>query len=175
MPVLAGPHVCEGGPVVVGFLEEIGIPVRAGAITGPVAVPGIAIADGGLVVDPDGPAHEGDLLHEAGHLALLPPSRRATVGGLLPADVGAGYELGAICWSAAAAWHVGLDLAQVFHAEGYRGDSDWLVETFEGGTFPGLPLLEWAGLTWAPGTEPHGEAAFPAMRRWLRATEIREA
>lgn len=158
--------------MIAGFLAEIGITVRLGEVTGPTAVPGIAIAGGGLVLDPDAPSHDGDLLHEAGHLALLPPSRRATVEGMLPADVGAGYELGAICWSVAAAHHLGLDLARVFHPDGYRGDSAWLVRTYGDGVFPGLPLLQWAGLAWAPGTEPAGEAPFPAMRQWLRTTEI---
>jgi hypothetical protein len=157
---------------IVGFLDGIGIPVRSGPVSGPCAVPGIAIADGGLVLDPDAPSHPGDLLHEAGHLALLPPSERAAAHGLLPGATGAGYELGAICWSVAAAWHLGLGLAQVFHADGYRGDSAWLIEAFEAGTSPGLPLLQWAGLTWAPGTEPAGEAPFPAMRRWLRTSEV---
>lgn len=158
---------------IVAFLVEIGIPVRTAAVTGPTAVPGIAIADGGLVVDPDAPRHDGDLLHEAGHLALLPPSQRAVAGGVLPPEAG-GLELGAICWSVAAAHHLALDLDVVFHPEGYRGDSAWLVETYGAGTYPGLPLLVWAGLAWAPGTEPPGERPFPAMRRWLRASEVIE-
>ena len=153
--------------VILAFLDDIGIPVQRGRITGPTAVPGITIADGGLLLDPDAAGHDGDLLHEAGHLALLPLARRRTVTGMLPDDVGAGYELGAICWSVAAARHLDLDLACVFHPDGYRGDSSWLIETYEAGTFPGLPLLLWAGLTWAPGAAPEGEAPFPAMRRWL--------
>lgn len=158
----------------VDFLTGIGIPVRVGSVAGRTAVPGIGIADGALVVDPASAHHEGDLLHEAGHLALLPPSQRAVAHGLLPADLGAGFELGAICWSVAAARHLDLDLAHVFHADGYRGDSTWLVETYDAGLAPGLPLLVWAGLAWAPGTAPAGEAPFPAMRQWLRETEITE-
>ncbi len=154
--------------VILAFLADIGIPVRHGPITGPTAVPGITIADGGLVRDPDATSHDGDLLHEAGHLALLPPDRRATATGMLPDDVGTGYELGAICWSIAAAHHLDLDPAVVFHSEGYRGDGAWLAEIYGAGTYPGLPLLQWADLAWAPGTEPDGEAPFPVMRRWLR-------
>jgi hypothetical protein len=166
------PVLGESTPAIVDFLAGIGIPVRFGAVPGATAVPGIAIADGGLVLDVAVPSHDGDLLHEAGHLALLPPSRREATTGLLPADIGAGYELGAICWSVAAAWHLGLDLACVFHPDGYRDDGAWLIETFEQGVFPGLPLLQWAGLTWTPGTEPDGDAPFPAMRQWLRTTEL---
>jgi hypothetical protein len=158
--------------VIVDFLVGIGIPVRTETVTGPTAVPGITIAEGGLVVDPDAAHHPGDLLHEAGHLALLPPSERAVASGVLPPEAGA-LELGAICWSVAAARHLGLDLATVFHPDGYRGEADWLVETYDAGLAPGLPLLVWAGLTWEPGTEPAGERPFPAMRRWLRETEPR--
>jgi hypothetical protein len=157
--------------VIVEFLGGIGIPVRFDAVTGPTAVPGIAIADGGLVLDLAVTSHDGDLLHEAGHLALLAPSQRATVTGTLPAAFGAGFELGAICWSVAATRHLGLDLACVFHPDGYRGDSSWFIEAYRSDVFPGLPLLQWAGLAWAPGTQPVGEAPFPAMRQWLRTTE----
>jgi hypothetical protein len=156
--------------VIVDFLVGIGVPVREAAVPGPTVVPGITIADGGLVVDPRVPWHDGDLLHEAGHLALLPPSERATATGVLPPEAGA-LELGAICWSVAAARHLGLDLATVFHPDGYRDESAWLVATYDGGVALGLPLLVWAELTWAPGTEPPGERPFPAMRRWLRERE----
>lgn len=157
---------------IVGFLSSIGIPVRLASVREPTAVPGITIEHGGLVLDLGGGHHDGDLLHEAGHLALLPPSQRATAAGLLDADAGPATELGAICWSVAAARHLGLELDVVFHAEGYRGDSAWFIETFDGGHAPGLPVLQWAGLTWAPGQAPAGEQPFPAMRQWLRSTEI---
>ena len=154
------------------FLASVGIPVVLGPVTGATALPGITIADGGLVLDTAAAYYDGDLLHEAGHLALLPPSRRATVAGILDAEVGAGYEVGAICWSVAAARHLGFELEVIFHGDGYRGDSDWFTETYGSGAAPGLPLLQWAGLTWAPGHEPDGEEPFPKMRQWVRTTEI---
>ena len=157
---------------IVAFLTAIGIPVRLGPVTGPTAVPAITIEPGGLVLDPDGGHHAGDLLHEAGHLALLPPSHRATAQGLLDADAGSATELGAICWSVAAARHLGYALDIVFHADGYRGDGAWLAETFDAGHAPGLPVLQWAGLTWAPGHAPPGADPYPAMRQWLRTTEL---
>jgi hypothetical protein len=160
---------------IIEFLDGIGIPVQLGTVTGPTAVPGITIDAGGLVLDPTADHHDGDLLHEAGHLALLPPSVRATASGMLDAEFGAGYEVGAICWSVAAAGHLGLALEDVFHADGYRGASDWLTETYGAGTSPGLPLLQWAGLAWEPGRAPAGAEAFPHMRQWVRTTEIQPA
>jgi len=64
---------------------------------------------------------------------------------------GGGYELGAICGSVAAAWQLKLDLDVVFHDRGYRGEGDHLADVYRSGAAPGVPLLEWAGLTWAPG------------------------
>lgn len=182
------------------FLADIGVPIIHRSVTTPAAVPGITIDHGVLVVDPHAlhgpdPDHDrgaasddatatgsaaprrvrlfpGDLLHEAGHLALLTPSARAGADGRLDAELGAGYELGAICWSAAAAWHLGLDLEVVFHDRGYRGEGGHLADVYRSGAAPGLPLLEWAGLTWAPGREPPGEQPFPAMRQWLRTSEL---
>jgi hypothetical protein len=103
---------------------------------------------------------------------LLPPSVRRVADDRLDAQWGSGYELGAICWSFAAATHLGIPLDIVFHEHGYRGDGGWLIETFGGGTYPGVALLQWAGLTWAPGGEPDGAAPFPSMREWLRTTEL---
>lgn len=155
---------------ILGFITEIGLSVHHRVVTVPGAVPGISLDHGALVVDPTTPFAPGDLLHEAGHLALLPPSMRATATGRL--EVGGGYELGAMCWSVAASRHLGLSLHVVFHESGYRGDSAHLVETYESGGTIGLPMLEWAGLSWAPGHEPAGEQPFPAMRRWLRVSEV---
>ena len=161
--------------LIVRFLGDIGIPVRLGPVVGSSTLPGITIAAGGLVLDPVASYHDGDLLHEAGHLALLPPSERAVATGALDGGAGAGLELGAICWSVAAAHHLGLGLDVVFHPDGYRGESAWFIGTYGDGRLPGLPLLQWAGLAWAPGAEPEGELPFPAMRRWLRSTETADS
>ena len=48
----------------------------------------------------------------------------------------------------------------VFHPQGYRNASAWILDNFRQGTYPGLPLLVWMGLTI---TE-----YFPGITRWLR-------
>ena len=70
-----------------------------------------------------------------------------------------GEEMGAIAWSYAAALHIGLDPAVVFHAAGYRGGSQSLLENFRAGRPIGVPILQWAGL--------NGDD-YPRMIRWLR-------
>jgi hypothetical protein len=156
---------------IVDWLTSVGIDVDRRVIAVPGAVPGVTLGGGGLVVDPSGPAHVGDLLHEAGHLALLPPSVRARAEGRLDDSWGTEMEAGAICWSVAAAWHLGLDLRAILHDHGYRGAGSRLASTFEAGVFPGLPLLIDAGLAHAPRSAPVGAPAYPAMIRWLRAEE----
>jgi hypothetical protein len=76
----------------------------------------------------------------------------------------------AMLWSAAAAEHLGLPLEFVFHPNGYKGNSDWLMKSYRDKTYTGLPLLEWFGM--ALGEKRAAEenkAAFPAMQHWLRA------
>ena len=149
---------------IAAFLADIGISVREESLSGPTFLPGIMISRGGLVIDEAGLLYPGDILHEAGHLAVLTPSARAAVDG----DVGndGGMEMAAIAWSYAAALHLGLDPSVVFHADGYREGSESLLENFAAGRYVGVPILQWAGMTAATGSRP-----FPSMSRWLRAED----
>ena len=142
---------------IAAFLQGAGIALNVEPLTGPSFVPGLAIANGTIQVEPGGAAYPGDLLHEAGHIAVAEPARRAALS-----DVGtdAGEEMAAIAWSVAAARACGVGLEVLFHSEGYKGDAAWLAAEFSRGNPFGVPLLAWYGLT--------SEAAFPAMRRWLR-------
>jgi hypothetical protein len=150
------------------FLEEIGLDVRAGTVEGEIALPGIDIEHGVLVVDEGKLAHPGDLLHEAGHLAVVEPERRAE----FHHDVGkdGGEEMAAIAWSYAAALHLKIDPALVFHAEGYKGESEMILTNFADGRYFGVPYLAWAGLSIEPvraRREP-GLVPYPVMIGWLR-------
>ena len=109
-------------PVIVDFIRSLGIDVRAEALEAGTFLPGVVLRDGGVVYDPEGGLHPGDLLHEAGHLALLPPAKRGVAGGDLteqfPEEAGA--EIGVILWSFFACRHLDLAARVVFHADGYR-------------------------------------------------------
>jgi hypothetical protein len=153
---------------VAAFLDEIGLAVRFGAISETTFLAGIRIERGQLVVDESRLLYPGDLLHEAGHLAVLPPERRAAISGDAGDD--AGYEMGAIAWSYAAALHIGLDLATVFHAAGYRGSSRAIMENFAAGRYIGVPILDWLGLAInPPRSGVKGVMHYPHMLRWLVA------
>lgn len=127
------------------FLRSIGIEVKEEKIEGKAFTPGITIRKGAVIVDRDEMKYPGDLLHEAGHIALLVPEQRllldgdATMGG----QQAQGYELGVLSWSYFAALKAGIPPDEVFHAHGYKGDSDWLLDNFKNKKYIGLPLLEW--------------------------------
>jgi hypothetical protein len=140
------------------FLESVGLSVRCEEIAEPTFLPGIAVRHGVLTFDPERLLYPGDLLHEAGHLAVLSPSERAIAHGLV-GDNGA-LEMSAIAWSWAAALEIGLEPSVVFHPDGYKGGSDSIMENFRAGQYFGVPMLEFFGLT--------GRGEYPAMRRWLR-------
>jgi len=149
---------------IVAFLRQVGIPVEVATLDHETFLPGVAVAGSGLRVDPARLAWPGDLLHEAGHVAVGDPDRR---------DQGVsddpGEEMAALAWSFAAAAHMGLDASVPFHEGGYRGGGKTLAEMFSQGGYVGVPMLAMWGLT----VEPHrakatGERPFPHMLAWRR-------
>ncbi len=129
-------------------------------------MPGLTIDHGTLVVDRSRLQHPGDLLHEAGHLAVIPADERAQLVGNAGPDPA--REMMAIAWSYAALRHLRLDPAVVFHEGGYRGGSGSLIENFSAGRYIGVPVLQWLGMT-AEGTRAVelGIKPYPKMLKWL--------
>ncbi|RAK66834.1 hypothetical protein DLM85_11535 [Hymenobacter edaphi] len=138
--------------------------VREAPVPADSFLPGLRIESGGLVVDRQRLLYPGDILHEAGHLAVVPAAVRAGLGPNIAhyrtPDEAQGDEIVAQLWSYAAAVALDLSPAVVFHADGYHGHGQWFTETYQRGQYPGLPLLVWMGLTT---TEE-----FPRLTRWLR-------
>lgn len=157
----------------VRFIRSIGIEVSYDAIEGETFLPGILIKDGGIIVDESKLLYPGDLLHEAGHLAVLKPDERKTSGGNMgeakDKNNADGEELMAIAWSYAALSHLGIDPEIVFHPQGYKGASDWYIEQYTTGKYIALPLLQWIGLCYdEKNAQTNNAAPFPAMIKWLR-------
>lgn len=151
---------------IVAFLDRIGVPVKIEPVAQGSFLPGVTVRYGTLIFDPANLPWPGDLLHEAGHIALTDPEVRGKIAEV--SDSG-GEEMAAIAWSYAAALELGIDPAIVFHEAGYQGDSENILRNFGDGRYFGVPLLDHYGLTaeakWA---EARGMTPYPAMTRWLR-------
>ena len=144
------------------FLEGIGITVESTQLEGDTFLPGLRLQGQTILVDHDKLKYPGDLLHEAGHIAVTKPELRSCIGtDRIGEDwPSLGDEIVAILWSYAALCHLKLDPKVVFHEDGYKNCSPWFIEQFTSGTFMGLPLLSWMGFC--------NEADFPKMKVWLR-------
>ncbi len=139
------------------FLTTIGLEVRFDRVPTDTFLMGLQIRNGSLIIDIDRLIHPGDILHEAGHLACMPPDIRKTMDDdLVPGDLHGGGEMMAIAWSYAACLHLEIDPAVVFHQDGYKGGSQNILDNFSQGNYFGVPLLQWCGMT----------DAFPVMRSW---------
>ncbi|MBW8684666.1 hypothetical protein [Chitinophaga rhizophila] len=168
------PYTADIITTMVQFIESIGIPVVFETINEPTFVPGILVNKGTLIVDRKQLSYPGDLLHEAGHIAVAIPADRQLMHG----DVGAisekgkadGEEMMAIAWSYAACVYLGIDPAVVFHSAGYKGAADWYIEQYTSGTMLYVPVLQWAGFCYdAAAAANNGVQPFPHMIRWMRA------
>ena len=148
------------------FINGIGLRVRRDEVPPQTFLPGIYIDRCALIVDEARLRFAGDLLHEAAHLAVVPPRQRAAMRGDAGSDPA--EEMMAIAWSYAAAVHIGLDPAIVFHDE-YKGGGAAIMAAFLAGPGFGVPMLQWVGLAFRspPDAPPYGPS-FPHMRRWLR-------
>lgn len=150
----------------IAFIQGIGIRVTTGTVADDSFLPGLTVRDGGIVYDPDRLAYPGDLLHEAGHIAVSDPAARNAMN-TVSSDPG--DEMAAIAWSYAAVLAIGIDPAIVFHADGYKGSAQAIIDNFSAGRYFGVPMLEWFGMA-ANVNEAaaSGEDRYPRMRRWLR-------
>ena len=146
------------------FLCEIGIEVTFQKLDEQTFLPGIKVGAYNLVVDKDQLKYPGDLLHEAGHLAVI--SHEERVNGEMGKK--ANHEVLAIAWSYAAARHLDLNPSIVIHSGGYHGWREAFLETLGRGTFIGVRGLEELGLT-ADTTQAAqlAIAPFPHMTRWM--------
>lgn len=153
------------------FVEGLGIQIEERSLPADTFLPGLELGANAIIIDREQLKYPGDILHEAGHLAVTTSEQRFAIGTdrleePFPTE---GEEIVTILWSYAAAVHIGIPLELVFHPHGYKGQAKWLMESFQSGTYIGLPLLEWMGMTLSPEkAEKENKPAFPEMIRWMR-------
>jgi len=156
----------------VGFINGIGIECSESALPEPTFLPGVDIQGGRIIYDKARLKYPGDLLHEAGHLAVLLPIHREQAqspdnlfGNVNPAAA----EICAISWSWAALQRLQLASEIVFHEHGYRGGSQNIIDNFCNGKYMGVPLLQYYGMTKEPKHDVAAdEHTYPKMKHWLR-------
>jgi hypothetical protein len=147
------------------FVRGIGIDVRPASLPEPTFLPGLDIRHGAILVDEARLKYPGDILHEAGHLAVASAEERAQPQlSPTPAD-----EMTTLAWSYAAALHLSIPLDVLFHPDGYKGGSASLIENFSAGHYLGVPLLNTYGMSVEPRhAVGRGLDPYPHMLRWLR-------
>ena len=153
------------------FLQQIGIIVREERLAVDSFLPGLSIQEGCIIIDRESLKYPGDILHEAGHIAVVPAAERVGLTATLIEKRASreAEEMMAIAWSYAACIHIGLDPYFVFHDDGYKDGGGYIADNFKEKKYFGLPMLQWIGLTADEKTagilqiEP-----YPHMLKWLR-------
>lgn len=156
---------------ILSFLKEIEIPVEYSSLEENTFLPGLKIDKGLLRIDLTQLKYEGDILHEAGHIALMKPEERSVISGNLEGiEFPEASEMMVIAWTYAACLEIGINPEVVFHSEGYKGYSSGILENFKEGRYFGVPMLQWLGLTneKADLTQNPPITAYPIMKAWKR-------
>lgn len=150
---------------IISFLHRIGIHAKLSSVDDSAFLPGLYIHGGTLIIDTERLKYPGDILHEAGHIAVTAPDQRASLtGDVHKCGHGPAEEMAAIAWSWAALKEIGLMADVLFHQQGYKGGSTSYIEAFENQQYFGYPMLVYWRLTNNP-DEPGG---YPQMLTWLR-------
>src|ERR1044072_5907349 len=128
------------------FVRGVGIAVKPAMLAEPTLFPGLDIRYGAVLVDESLLVQPGDILHEAGHIAVTDPARRMNER-LSPTG---GEELSALAWSYAATRALGLDAELVFYPGSYQGEATALIANFAERRYLGVPLLQRYGMSLEP-------------------------
>lgn len=180
---------------IVAFLRSIGMEIEYGEGAHNGFLPGVNIHAGVIHVDPDTLVGSGDVLHEAGHIIVVPRRYWSRLGTDLQAGVddllatekmpdgsddplletaSRHGELMAQAWSYAAARHLNIFPGCVFFPGSYKWRQYDGVHPMQGwlesGTHYGPLFLANAGFTGYSGLFSfmgnNGLAPFPHMTRW---------
>lgn len=147
------------------FFIDIGLTYQLTRFDDVTFLPGVKICGERLLIDLEKLTYPGDLLHEAGHIAITPDRQRHSLyGDMKKNGHQGGEEMAAIAWSWAALKRIGLPPEFLFHPEGYRGGSASLITAFNQSNGFGHPLLS----SWFMCEPPNHPDGFPNMQRWFR-------
>ena len=185
----------------IDFVRSIGLSVTEGVaqdVEG-AFVPGVRIVDGGLIVDPE-TVFPGDVLHEAGHLAVIPAKFRQLATGTLrqvfksmtqylkdnPTILGGwpedpvgrcilqSGEAEAAAWQYAAAHHIGLPDQWLFPPESFEGKSEDTLLRLKVNQYFGINGLQAAGWTRVHAMGNPAKPLYPKLAFWLHGSQAGE-
>lgn len=188
-------HHPEALEPIVAFLRGIGLGVEFGEGARDGFLPGVNIHAGVIHIDPDTLVGSGDILHEAGHIVVVPRHCWPRLGRDLQADIEtllaeqtepgtpAHQELARAAqmgefmsqaWSYAVVRHLGLPTECVYFPGSYNRDQyegvHPMLAWLERGTHYGPMALALAGMTGFPDVYGHMGSndlpPFPHMTRW---------
>lgn len=150
----------------VQFIKSLGINVHFKTLDPAQILPGISIEQGAIFIEEKQLLFPGDVLHEAGHIAVVPLAERhtlnkETIGKRTDAPA---EEMMAIAWSYAACIHLQLPPEFVFHENGYKGGGSSICENFKNGQYFGVPMLQYRGMCCA--TPNNHQNPYPVMINW---------
>lgn len=179
--------LCNYAEQVMEFLHGIGLPVEIEAgSTG--FIDHVAVVNGGLRVDPRAPAS--GLLHEAGHLAVVPAQFRHLMNGDLEASmdlicsklahlnlepdspldraVMQSGETEATAWSWAAGKAIGLPDKQIIKTSEYGGDGGNIRLALSACSYFGINGLAAAGFCVRRRSPYRPLPVYPELAYWLQ-------
>src|SRR5260370_8492374 len=113
---------------VAGLLSSIGLRVEPDVLSQDCFLRGLDISHGKLRIDESRLAYPGDILHEAGHLAVFSSQARRKLHGSVGDDPG--NEMAAIAWPYAAAIFLEIALTVVLHANSCMETPPPLIHNF---------------------------------------------
>ncbi|MBK8602008.1 MAG: hypothetical protein IPN87_02520 [Saprospiraceae bacterium] len=152
------------------FIADIGIETRFEKLFETTFLPGLSIKDGILLIDEDHLQYPGDILHEAGHLAVVPINERVYLNALTieKREHREAEEMMAIAWSYAACIYLKIDPYFVFHEKGYKNGGNHIADSFNNKQYFGVPMLQWKGMTVdEKNADALGVKSYPYMLNWV--------
>jgi len=176
------------------FVRSIGIPVSTtdSEEVASAFVPYCRVKGGGLMVNPE-KVFPGDIIHEAGHIAVIPsrfrPSASGTFGkslremkdymdananaiGRFPEDptlrgIMQSGEAEATAWQYAAAQHIGLPDEWLFPPGSFEGNGEENLMRLKANSYMGINGLQAAGWTKVREISRLELPTFPKLAFWL--------
>lgn len=169
------------------FLSKIGIAVQV-APSASGFIEHVEVVNGGLHVDPRAPAS--GLLHEAGHLAIVPTGFRHLLSGDLDAGMAQIFEhldgmqlepdshlqramlqtgdAEATAWAFAAGRAIGLPDDLIIQDDEYSGEGRFIRSALAGSAYVGINGIAHAGFCVRRATPYRPLPVYPALAYWLQ-------